>query len=98
MTIEGSGSRGPVFKWEFTPGNVVTWAVGLFAAAAATAVLMYRVSSLEAFDRRLEVRIEEVYANARRDRETLVELRADIRIIRTLLEQQQQASRPVVRN
>lgn len=73
-------------------GNVISW-LGIFASAVYTlTVVQSDVKALQAFRDDTKVEIAKFREQRAADREALIEMRGDIRVIRQILEQQ---NRPV---
>ena len=76
------------WKWEVTPGNVVSWALSLAAAVALFVWLQADVRALQKFDETVERRLTRAEERSENDRRDIGEIKGDIRVIRQILENQ----------
>lgn len=75
------------WKWEVTPGNVVSWVTSIIMIAVVIVWLQADVKAQKADTERLERRVTKVEDRQEKTNETIAEMRGDIRVIRQILEQ-----------
>lgn len=89
---EDAGVRKPGwFDGKISLGNLVSWGVMLCGIVATFVWTQADVKALQSFRQSTETEIQRLKDQRQLDRENLIEMKADIRVIRHLLEQQ---SRP----
>lgn len=74
------------WKWEVTPGNLLSILSTLVAIVVAFVWVQADVMSLKKADEIMDKRMEKVENRAEQDRATISEIRGDIRVIRQILE------------
>lgn len=75
------------WKPEVTPGNVVSWAVSIVGIAAVVVWLQADVRALQSFRDEARGEIAKMKDQRALDREALLDMKGDIRVIRQILEQ-----------
>ena len=81
-------SRPSWFDTRVSLGNIVTWITLLGAVFYMAAEVRADINSLKEFRDETKVQMKEVAAQRALDREAVIEMRTDIRLIRQILEQQ----------
>ena len=74
------------FKWEITPGNVISWVVGIITIVMAFTALQFDVRELKAADERFNQRLLAIEKRSAEDHDALLEIRGDVRMIRLFQE------------
>jgi hypothetical protein len=74
------------WKWEVTPGNVISWVTSVIAIVTIVVWLQADVRALQRHDEMIEKRVEKVENRAETDRKDIAEIKGDIRVIRQILE------------
>lgn len=74
------------WKWEVTPGNVISWATSIAAIVAIIVWMQADVRALQKVDEMVERRLTRAEERAESDRRDLAEIKGDIRVIRQILE------------
>lgn len=75
------------WKWEVTPGNVISWISSIIAIVVVIVLLQSDVKALKADTERQDRRITRIEERQEKANETISEMRGDIRVIRQILEQ-----------
>ena len=74
------------WKWEVTPGNVISWVTSVIAIVTIVVWLQADVRALQKTDEAMERRLAKVEDRAEIDRRDIGEIKGDIRVIRQILE------------
>ena len=74
------------WKWEVTPGNVISWVTSVVAIVTIVVWLQADVRALQKTDEAMERRLGKVEDRAESDRKDISEIKGDIRVIRQILE------------
>lgn len=74
------------WKWEVTPGNVISWVTSVAAIVAVVVWLQADVRALQKNDESIERRLTRAEERSENDRRDISEIKGDIRVIRQILE------------
>lgn len=76
------------FDTRVSIGNIVTWVTLVGSVVWMAAEVRADIGALKEFKEKTETRMERMATDRSTDREAMIEMRTDIRLIRQILEQQ----------
>lgn len=74
------------WKWEVTPGNVISWVTSLIAIVTVIVWLQADVKALKAEGDRQDRRMTKIEERQERASESIADMKGDIKVIRQILE------------